>query len=58
MRAYRTTLLAQTLNGKNNAGTGIPQLFSFTQPLKSAQNDAFRPPTSVNRGPFRQERTY
>jgi hypothetical protein len=32
-------------NGKNHAGTGIPQLFTFTQPLKRAQDDAFGPPS-------------
>ena len=41
--ACLTSLVA--LNGKNHAGTGIPQLFTFTQPLERAQNDAFVHPT-------------
>ena len=36
--ACLTSLVA--LNGKNPAGTGIPQLFTFTQTLERAQNDA------------------
>ena len=42
--ACLTSLVA--LNGKNHAGTGIPQLFTFTQPLKRAQDDAFGPPSA------------
>ena len=44
--ACLTSLVA--LNGKNHAGTGIPQLFTFTQPLKRAQDDAFGPPTMMS----------
>ena len=40
--ACLTSLVA--INGKNHAGTGIPQLSPFTQPLERAQNDAFGPP--------------
>ena len=47
--ACLTSLIAH--NGKNHAGTGIPQLFTFTQPLKRAQDDAFGPPSKERWGP-------